>query len=151
MFWNDTNNDIFWPKSIEWLGTIATSNSFEFYDPYPVNGGKAVLVAFVYGNYAKELEDTFGTDTAAYQTEMTNQAMTGLRSMFSNSIPDPMSSRNGEKMTWHMVHIRSIRLECLRKLGKTCAHLFKTIVSSLQVKLVTTIILELPMVSGPPC
>ena len=29
MFWNN-NNDIFWPKSIEWLGTIATSNGCEF-------------------------------------------------------------------------------------------------------------------------
>jgi len=92
MFWKD-NNDIFWPKSIEWLGAIATSNSIEIYNAYPVNGGKPVLVAFAYGNYAKELEDTFGTDTAAYQTEMTNQAMMVLRSMFGNSIPDPMLTK----------------------------------------------------------
>ena len=83
----------FGPKRIEWLGAIATSSGFELYNPHSLNGGKPVLIAFVYENYAKELEDTFGTDTDAYQTDMTNCAMAVLRSMFGNSIPDPMLTK----------------------------------------------------------
>merc|ERR1712194_87303 len=89
MFWDD-DSDVFWPKNVEWLGEAGRrETTFEFYNPYSLNGGKPVLVGFVFGDDAKYMEDKYGEDADVYDAEMLARAMVVLQNMFGASIPNP--------------------------------------------------------------
>jgi monoamine oxidase len=84
-------SDVFWPTSTEWFADLTNRNTnMEFFNPYMYNGGKPLLVGFVSGREAKDLEDQFGNDEAAYKSEMKNIALVALRNMFgSGNVPEP--------------------------------------------------------------
>jgi len=88
MFWNA--DDVFWPTGTQWFADITTRQStFEFFNPYALNGGVPMLAGYIAGDDATYLEDTFGNDQKKYEEEMSKRAMLILRNMFGQNIPEP--------------------------------------------------------------
>lgn len=82
------SDDVFWPMTTEWLGN-SDDPSIEFYNPYSLNGGKPILIGFLVGRDAQELEDDFGSNDSAYRNKFEEMAMDSLKSMFGTDIPNP--------------------------------------------------------------
>lgn len=93
LYWkNMTAAQVFWPKDREWIDQIADpgfqGNWTEWYNPYSLNGNKPVLIGFLAGNYAANIESL--TDA-----QITAQAVAALRKLFNATavtIPNPTSS-----------------------------------------------------------
>jgi monoamine oxidase len=83
MFWNP--GDVFWPSNIEVFGDVVDRDvDFHFINPGSHNGGKPMLFAFFRGEYAESIENQ-----SNFEDEITSRAMTALRNMFGNDIPNP--------------------------------------------------------------
>lgn len=93
LYWKDmTAAQVFWPKDREWIDQIADlgsqGNWTEWYNPYHMNGNKPLLIGFLSGDFAVQIENL--TDA-----QITEQAVAALRKMFnatSTTIPDPSAS-----------------------------------------------------------
>lgn len=93
LFWNNmTDEEVFWPKDREWIEEIADAGKqsgwTEWYNPYRMNGKKPLLIGFVAGDFAVQIENL--TDA-----EITQQAVASLRRIFhdtNDTVPDPSAS-----------------------------------------------------------
>jgi monoamine oxidase len=83
MFWNP--GDVFWPTNVERFGDVVDRDvDFSFFNPGSHNGDKPMIFAFFRGEYAEAIENQ-----SKFEDEISTRAMTALRNMFGNDIPNP--------------------------------------------------------------
>ena len=84
MFWNP--DDVFWPSNIETFGDVKERNvDLQFFNPSTYNDGKPMLFAFFAGDDVESIE----SNQSNFESEVQDIAMSALRNMFGNTIPDP--------------------------------------------------------------
>jgi monoamine oxidase len=91
MFWK--SDDVFWPslQDYEVFSDVTNrASNFMFYNSLSFGGEKPVLYAFYKGSTVEDLEKKYAkSDEEMYMKTISELAMSSLRSMFGNDIPNP--------------------------------------------------------------